>query len=144
MGLVEGLLSTGPTLSSLIQDGCLLRCSLDQLCCVPHDGAICQSVSLPSLDWTGQTRVIGNQCGLGQSTYKEVSANGPVSDFRKVSIRTLTFIDKGYHEKEMAGYTFTFCITQPVAKEVNTELAPMLIQFSSCNAHLKEKSLKRL
>ena len=31
----------------------------------------------------------------------------------------LLFIDKGYHEKVIHSYTFTFCITQPVAKEVN-------------------------
>ena len=28
------------------------------------------------------------------------------------------FIDKGYHEKDIHGYTFTFCITEPVAKEL--------------------------
>ena len=41
-------------------------------------------VSLPgltALDWTGEGGVIGDHCGFSQSTYKEVSANGPVSDF---------------------------------------------------------------
>ena len=57
----------------------------------PQRAQLCQSVSLVSLDWTGEVRVMGDHCGLSQSTYKEVLANGPVSDFRNVAIRTLTF-----------------------------------------------------
>ena len=37
----------------------------------------------------------------------------------KLQSECLLFIDKGYHEKVIPGYTFTFFITQPVAKEVN-------------------------
>ena len=36
----------------------------------------------------------------------------------KFQLERLLFIDEGYHEKVIPGYTFTFCITQPVAKEV--------------------------
>ena len=46
----------------------------------PPPPQLCQSVRLVALDWTGEGRVIGDHCGLSQSTYKEVSANGPVSD----------------------------------------------------------------
>ena len=35
----------------------------------------------------------------------------------KFQSESLLFIDKGYHAKVIPGYTFTFCITQPVAKE---------------------------
>ena len=106
-------------LNSSIQDWCILRCSLDQLHYVNHAGAVCHLVSQPSLDWTGQSGVIGDHCGLSQSTYKEVSANRPVSEIRKVSIIKLIFVDKGNHEKVIPGYMFTFCITQPVAKKGN-------------------------
>ena len=53
---------------------------------------LCQSVSLFSLDWTGKSRVKGDHYGLSQSTYEEVSANGPVSDFRKVTLIPLTVL----------------------------------------------------
>ena len=36
----------------------------------------------------------------------------------KFQSKRLLFIDKGFHEKFIPGYTFTFCITQPFAKEV--------------------------
>ena len=36
----------------------------------------------------------------------------------KCQSECLLFIDKGYYEKYISGYTFTFCITQPVSKEV--------------------------
>ena len=57
----------------------------------PQRAQLSQLVSLVSLDWTGEGGVIGNHCGLIQSTYEELSANGPVSDFIKVAIITLTF-----------------------------------------------------
>ena len=54
----------------------------------------------------------------------------------------LLFIDKGYYEKIILGYTFTFSIIQPVAKEVPimifTELGPRPIQSRSCNVHYKD------
>ena len=57
-------------------------------------------------------------------------------------------MDKGYHEKVIPGYTFTFCITQPIAKEVKfenfTKSAPRPIQSSSHNIHYKTEDLKRL
>ena len=60
----------------------------------------------------------------------------------KFQSERLLFIDKGYHEKVIPGYTFTFCITQPVAKEVPimifTELGPRPIQSRSCNVHYKD------
>ena len=80
-------------------------------CCLPFGLS-----AFTGLDWP--KRGLGDHCGLSQSTYKEVSANGPVSEIRKVSITTLIVVDKGNHEKVIPGYTFTFCITQPVAKEV--------------------------
>ena len=64
----------------------------------PQRAQFYQSVSLVSLDWTGEGGVIaiGDHCGLSQSTYEEVSANsnGPVSDVRKVAIETLFFMLK--------------------------------------------------
>ena len=36
----------------------------------------------------------------------------------KFQLERLLFIDEGYHEKASPGCTVTFCITQPVAKEV--------------------------
>ena len=42
------------------------------------DGTQRQSVTLPSLDWTGQTGVMGDHCRLDQSRYKDVSAVWPV------------------------------------------------------------------
>ena len=66
----------------------------------PQRLQLCQPVSLVSLDWTGKGGVIGDHCGLSQSTYEEVSANRPVSDFRKVAFITFTFFfDKGKHAK---------------------------------------------
>ena len=66
----------------------------------------------------------------------------------KFQSERLRFIDKGYHEKVIPGYTFTFCITHPVAKEVNiwifTESAPRPIQSSSHNVHYKDEGMKRL
>ena len=71
----------------------IIKFLIDVYCAVPWTSCVVTSTegALPSLDWTGQSGVIGDHCGLGQSTYEEVSAHGPVSDFRKVSIRTLTF-----------------------------------------------------
>ena len=69
----------------------------------PQRAQLCQSVSLPSLEWTGQSGVI-------------------------------------------PGHTFTFSITQSVAKEETflniTESAPRPIQSSSCNVHYKHEGLK--
>ena len=66
----------------------------------------------------------------------------------KFQSERLLFIYIGYHEKVSFGNTFTFCITQPVAKEVNiitfTEPAPRLIQSSSLNVHYKDEGLKQL
>ena len=60
----------------------------------------------------------------------------------------LNFIDKGYHKKETRCYTFTICITQPVAKEVIklvfTESASRPIQSSNGNVHYKDEGLKRV
>ena len=36
----------------------------------------------------------------------------------KLLSEQLLFIDKGYNEKVIPGYTFTFCLTKPVDKEV--------------------------
>ena len=44
-----------------------------------------------------------------------MSANGPVSVFRKVAIKILIFIDKGYH-KNINICMFTSFITKPVDK----------------------------
>ena len=66
----------------------------------------------------------------------------------KFQSERLLFIDKGYHEKVIPGYMFTFRITQPFAKEVKqinfTELAPRPIQSSSGNVRYKYEGLKRL
>ena len=66
----------------------------------------------------------------------------------KFQSERLLFIDKGYNENIIPGYTFTFCITQPVAKEetfgIFTESAPMPVQSSSCNVHYKYEGLKQL
>ena len=66
----------------------------------------------------------------------------------KFQSECLLFIDKGNYEKYIPGYTFTFCITHPVAKKVKLnnliELAPRPIQSSSCNVHYKHEGLKRL
>ena len=67
----------------------------------------------------------------------------------KFQSERLLFIDKGYHEKIISGFTFTFCITQPVAKEALfflnfNESAPRPIQSSSRNVHYKHEGLKRL
>ena len=66
----------------------------------------------------------------------------------KFQSERLLFIDKGYNEKVIPGYTFTFCITQPVAKEVTfknfTESAPRTIQSSSRTIHYKHEGVKRL
>ena len=79
---------------------------------LPLQGAQ-QSVSLVSLDWTGEHGVIGDHCRLSQSTYEEVSVNGPVSDFRKIrNEKTYFFIDKGYHDFFLPGYTFTFILNK--------------------------------
>ena len=53
---------------------------------------LCQSVRVVSPDWTDKGGVTGIHCGLSHSTYKKVSANGPVSDFRKLAIRIFTFL----------------------------------------------------
>ena len=37
----------------------------------------------------------------------------------KFQSECLLFIDKVNYEKDIPGYNFTFCITQPAAKEVN-------------------------
>ena len=37
---------------------------------------------------------------------------------KKFQLESLLFIDKGYYEKSIPGYTFTFCITQAGVKEV--------------------------
>ena len=66
----------------------------------------------------------------------------------KFQSERLLFMDKGYHEKVIPGYTFTFCITQPVAKEVTllnvTASAPRPIQSSSRNILYKHEGLERL
>ena len=55
----------------------------------------------------------------------------------KLQSEHFLLIDIVYYEKASPGYIFTFCITQPVAKEVKliifTESAPRPIQSSSCN-----------
>ena len=63
---------------------------------------------------SGEGGVIGDHCGLGQSTYEEVSGNGPVSVFKKQQLEHLRFIDKDYHEKYIPWYTFTFYLTKTV------------------------------
>ena len=66
----------------------------------------------------------------------------------KFQSERLIFMDKGYHEKVIPGYTFTFCITQPIAKEVKfenfTKSAPRPIQSGGCNVHYKHEGLKWL
>ena len=72
---------------------------------------------LTALDWTGEGGVIGDHCGFSQSTYKEQSANGPVSDFWKVVIIPLTCCWSKLSWKNIPGYTFNFCLTKPVDME---------------------------
>ena len=36
---------------------------------------------------------------------------------KKLQLEHLLFIDKGYHERQFPGYTFTFDLTKPVDKE---------------------------
>ena len=66
----------------------------------------------------------------------------------KFKSERLLLIDIGYHGKAGPGYMFTFCITQPIAKEVNiiifTESAPRPIQSSSHNVQYKDEGLKQL
>ena len=38
----------------------------------------------------------------------------------KLQSERLLFVDKGYPEKVITGYTFTCCLTKPVKKEVTT------------------------
>ena len=55
----------------------------------PESLHLCQSVSRVTPDWTGKGGVIDYHWGLSQSTYKEVSAHGPVSDFIKLLIKAI-------------------------------------------------------
>ena len=78
---------------------------------LPQRVKLCQTVSLVSFNWVGEGGVIGDDCGLSKSTYKEVSANGQVSDFRIVAIRTLTF-DKAYHKKSFLVTLLLFVVSE--------------------------------
>ena len=66
----------------------------------------------------------------------------------KFQSERLLFHKKGYNDKLIPGETFTFCIKQPLEKQLKittfTEFAPRLIQSSSRNVHFKDERLKRL
>ena len=94
---------------------------------LPQRAQLCESVSLVSLDWPGEGGVMGDHCGLSQSTYMEVSANGPISDSRKVAIGTLFLLIKGIMIfSSSPGYTFTFCLTKPV--DIDLKIIFVVIQ----------------
>ena len=59
-----------------------------------------------------KSRNIGKQCRLGQSKYK-------IKKYKNTEkLQSELFIDKGYDEKLTPGFTLTFCLTNPVDKEV--------------------------
>ena len=85
---------------------------------------LCPLVSLVSLDWTGKGGVIGDHCGLDKSTYKEVSANGPVSDLKKKQQLEHLFLLRNTIMKNV--FLVTLFLTSPINMEVT--IIVMVIQ----------------